>query len=52
MNQQYKQSLFDYNGKIEIAMATDVQIKTKFESNVQGFQLLSKTRQELSAMIP
>jgi len=33
-------------------MATDAQIKTKFESNEQGFRLLSKTRQELSAMIP
>lgn len=35
-----------------MAVATDTQIKTKFESNEQGFRLLSKTRQELSAMIP
>ena len=35
-----------------MAVATDQQIKTKFESNTEGFALLSKTRQELAAMIP
>ena len=35
-----------------MAIATDIQIKSLFERNVEGFALLSKTRQELSAMIP
>ena len=35
-----------------MAVATDNQLKTKFDSNQQGFALLSKTRQELAAMIP
>jgi len=37
---------------MEMAVATDNQLKTKFDSNQQGFALLSKTRQELAAMIP
>lgn len=52
VNAQYKQSLFDYSSKIEMASATDVQIESKFSTNTQGFALLSKTRQELGAMIP
>lgn len=38
--------------KMEMAVASDQQIKMKFESNGDGFALLSKTRQDLSAMIP
>ncbi len=52
VNQAYKQSLMDYQTKIEMAAGTDVQIKTKYDSNTEGFALLSKTRQDLSAMIP
>lgn len=52
VNQQYKQSIFDYKGKMEMAQGTDAQIRSKYDGNQQGFQLLSKTRQELSAMIP
>jgi len=52
VNQTYKQSLFEYQQKLENAMATDVQIRTKFEANREGFALLSKTRQDLAAMIP
>jgi len=35
-----------------MAAGTDVQIKTKYDSNTEGFALLSKTRQDLSGMIP
>lgn len=52
VNGQYKQQMFDYKGKIEMASATDVQIKQKFEANQAGFQLLGKSRQELGASIP
>lgn len=52
MNQQYKQSMFEYGGKIDMAVATDDQISSKFNANKDGFSLLSKTRQELAAMIP
>lgn len=48
VNQQYKQSLVEYRGKMDMAVATDTQIKTKFDSNQQGFMLLTKTRQELA----
>lgn len=44
INQPYKQSLFEYNEKMGMAVGTDTQIKQKFEANTQGFQLLSKTR--------
>lgn len=44
--------MFDYKGKIEMASATDGQIKQKFEANQAGFQLLGKSRQELGASIP
>ena len=33
VNSQYKTSLFDYKGKVEMAVATDNQIKTKYDSN-------------------
>ena len=33
VNAQYKTSLFDYKGKVEMAVATDTQIKTKYDSN-------------------
>lgn len=52
VNQQYKQSLFDYQQKIDMAVATDTQIKSMFERNTEGFTLLSKTRQDLAGMIP
>jgi len=35
-----------------MAVATDREIKTKFEANTAGFALLSKTRQEIASMIP
>lgn len=35
-----------------MAVATDTQISTKYEANKEGFQLLSKTRQDIAAMIP
>lgn len=35
-----------------MAAGTDAQIKQKFESNSEGFKLLSKTRQELASSIP
>jgi len=35
-----------------MAVATDVQIKGLFERNTEGFALLSKTRQDLSSLIP
>ena len=35
-----------------MAVATDSQIKTKFEANTEGFKLLSKTRQDLASSIP
>ena len=35
-----------------MAVATDTQITTKYEANKDGFVLLSKTRAEISAMIP
>lgn len=35
-----------------MAVATDTQIKTKFDANTAGFALLSKTRQEIASMIP
>ena len=44
VNQQYKSSLVEYKGRIEMAVATDNQVKEKFEANRQGFQLLGKTR--------
>jgi len=37
VNAAYKQQIFDYKGKIEMAGATDVQIKQKFETNQAGF---------------
>ena len=37
---------------MDMAVATDTQIKTKFEANTEGFALLSKTRQEIASMIP
>jgi hypothetical protein len=44
VNQQYRQSLFEFKQKMDMASNTDTQIKTKFESNTDGFKLLSKTR--------
>lgn len=52
VNGPYKQQLFEYKQKIEMAQATDAQIKQKFEANTQGFALLSKTRQDLASSIP
>ena len=52
VNGQYKQSLFDYKQKMQMAGATDAQIKQKFESNKSSFDLLSKTRADVAAMIP
>ena len=52
VNGQYKQQIFDYKGKIEMASATDVQIKQKFEGNTAGFALLGKSRVELGQSIP
>jgi hypothetical protein len=52
VNGPYKQQIFDYKGKIEMASATDVQIKQKFEGNQEGFKLLAKSRVELGQSIP
>lgn len=52
VNQQYKQSIFDYKQKIDTAVATDRSIKEKYQANAQGFALLSKTRSELAEQIP
>lgn len=52
VNAAYKQQIFDYKGKVDMAAGTDQQIKQKFETNTAGFKLLSKTRQELGASIP
>lgn len=52
VNQAYKQSIFDYQNKIDMAVATDQQITTKYEANREGFELLSKTRQDIASMIP
>ena len=37
VNQAYKQSIFDYQNKIEMAVTTDTQISTKYEANKEGF---------------
>ena len=37
---------------MDMAKGTDVNIKQKFEANKAGFQLLSKTRQDLASTIP
>ena len=52
VNQQYKQSLQEYKGKLDSAMSTDASIRQKFDASAQGFMMLDKTRAELSQMIP
>ena len=52
VNGQYKQSLADYQAKLQQAVNTDNQIKKKFEENKAGFAVLSKCRAEIAAMIP
>lgn len=51
-NGQYKQSLFEFNQKLQMAGQTDSQIIQKFQENKQGLDILSKTKAELSEMIP
>lgn len=52
VNGTYKQQIFEFKQKLEMAQGTDTQIKQKFEANTEGFKLLSKTRQDLAADIP
>ncbi len=51
-NVQYATSLADYKAKMGQAAATDLNIKQKFEANKQGFGMLSKSRQDIAALIP
>jgi len=52
VNATYKQQIFEYKQKIEMAAGTDAQIKQKFEANQEGFKLLGKSRAELGSSIP
>lgn len=52
VNGQYKQRIFEYKSKMEMAASTDIQIKEKFQSNKDSFDLLSKTRADVAALIP
>merc|ERR1712127_528719 len=51
-NQPYRQGVADYKAKLQQAQVTDQQILGKYEANKQGFALISKSRGDLSAMIP
>lgn len=52
VNQQYRQSINDYKNKLAQAQVTDQQILNKYNTNKQGFSLISKSRGDLVAMIP
>lgn len=52
VNQPYRQGVADYKAKLQQAQVTDKQILGKYEANKQGFALISKSRGDLSAMIP
>ena len=52
VNQAYKQSINDYKMKLQQASVSDGQILQKFNMNKDGFKILSKTRGEISALIP
>lgn len=47
-NGQYKQSLFEFNQKMQMAAQTDQQIVQKFQENKQGLDILAKTKAELA----
>ena len=52
LNSQFKQSLTDYQSKLQMAANTDQQITQKFQSNQESLRLLSKPKSELGSMIP
>jgi ALIX V-shaped domain binding to HIV len=52
LNAQLKAQLTDYQSKAQMAMSTDKQVEDKFAAHSEPLKLLTKTRQELSAMIP
>ena len=52
LNIQFRQSIQDYENKLNQADATDANITTKLNQNKESYRLISKTKQELSQMIP
>lgn len=52
VNAQYKQQVADFTAKLNQAVTTDENLKTKYAQSEAGFKLLAKTRQDLCDLIP
>ncbi len=52
LNMQFRQTLGEYQAKVQQAASTDEQITLKFQSNTDALQLLSKCKSDLCNMIP
>jgi multidrug efflux pump subunit AcrB len=52
LNAQFKHSISDLQTKALIAAETDTRLEQKFSEKGQSLQLLNKTKNELSSMIP